>query len=172
MDVATRKFDSVAPLVPQGRLPPSIVEGVPSDRKILWISGTKTKTAQRRVVVPTVLKPLFVRAISGLRPSETVFKLNRYGLRDMTRQICSIANVPLVGPQSMRGLHATLAVGGGAPAETVTKSLGHRSFETTKLAYAKSEALIAASVTEVGNQLGNSQVLLIPGSKDQPEKLA
>ena len=33
MDVATRKFDSVAPLVPQGRLPPSIVEGVPSGRK-------------------------------------------------------------------------------------------------------------------------------------------
>ena len=50
----------------------------------------------------------------------------------------------VVGAQSMRGLHATLAVDAGITSHAVAAALGHESFTTTARSYAKAEAVTAA----------------------------
>jgi hypothetical protein len=50
----------------------------------------------------------------------------------------------VVGAQSMRGLHATLAVKAGITSHAVASALGHTSFSTTARSYAKPEAVAGA----------------------------
>jgi hypothetical protein len=50
----------------------------------------------------------------------------------------------VVGAQSMRGLHATLAVKAGITSHAVASALGHTSFSTTARSYAKPEAVEGA----------------------------
>ena len=50
----------------------------------------------------------------------------------------------VVGAQSMRGLHATLAVKAGITSHAVASALGHTSFSTTARSYANPEAVAGA----------------------------
>jgi len=45
--------------------------------------------------------------------------------------VCERAGVPAVCPQSLRGMHATLALEGGATHTAVAAALGHSSFAIT-----------------------------------------
>ncbi len=61
-------------------------------------------------------------------------------------RLCRLANVPIICPHSLRGLHATLALEGGATADSVAKALGHGSFAMTARHCTESSVLDAAIV--------------------------
>jgi hypothetical protein len=65
------------------------------------------------------------------------------------KRICKKAGVMVVGAQSMRGLHATLAVDKGITSHAVAAALGHKSFTTTARSYAKVEAVEGAKQRRV-----------------------
>ena len=66
--------------------------------------------------------------------SHRTFHAQYYVVR--VKRLCRLAGVPEVVPHSLRGLHATLALEGGATADAVAKALGHSSFAMTAQHYA------------------------------------
>jgi integrase len=79
---------------------------------------------------------------------------------------------------SLRGLHATLAIEEGASGEAVARALGHTSFEITAKHYASPDSVANARLEKVGQSLAPER-LAAPASRiDQllssltPEELA
>ena len=70
------------------------------------------------------------------------------------RALCRLAGVPEVVPHSLRGLHATLALEGGATADAVAKALGHSSFAMTEQHYASPSSVSNARSSRVAQTLG------------------
>ena len=62
-------------------------------------------------------------------------------------------------PHSLRGLHATLALEGGATADAVAKALGHSSFATTAQHYASPSSVANSRSSRVAQALGTDAEL-------------
>jgi hypothetical protein len=73
------------------------------------------------------------------------------------RVLCRLAGVPEVVPHSLRGLHATLALEGGATADAVAKALGHSSFAMTEQHYASPSSVSNARSSRVAQTLGGGE---------------
>ena len=119
--------------------------------RILWIEGTKTAAARRRLTVPDVLRPRLLRLADSRGPLCFLFGELRPGqprprvaLWRLVRRLCAEARVPVVTTHSLRGLHATLAVQAGAVTHAVAAALGHASFKITERHYAQAEAVEGA----------------------------
>ena len=69
------------------------------------------------------------------------------------RRLCRLADVPVICPHSLRGLHATLALEGGATADSVAKALGHGSFAMTARHYATESSVLDAQSSRVSSAL-------------------
>ena len=61
--------------------------------------------------------------------------------------------MPVICPHSLRGLHATLALEGGATADSVAKALGHGSFAMTARHYATESSVLDAQSSRVSSAL-------------------
>jgi len=121
------------------------VRDVDDGGRLLWIPDTKTEAGRRTLEVPEEIVPLLLRQ-AGNRPGmEPLFAHRTRGIaRKWVQRICRRAGVMVVGAQSMRGLHATLAVKAGITSHAVASALGHTSFSTTARSYAKPEAVEGA----------------------------
>lgn len=120
---------------------------VDDEGRLLWVGGTKSRAARRRLLVPDRLAPLLVRAAKGLASTALLFGDHgsepRHWVRMQVARICDLSLCPDVTTHSLRGLHATMAEASGASAEAVAQTLGHASSATTHASYTQPQSLEA-----------------------------
>jgi integrase len=131
------------------------VRDLDEDGAVLHIPGGKTANARRRPHIPEFLRPALRSLIAGRAPDELLFgdhgsenSRSTY-LRRKVIALCQQAGVPVVCPHSLRGLHATLALGQGMSGQAVAAALGHGSFAITARHYADPTAVHDARVQNV-----------------------
>ena len=133
---------------------------IDDDGRVLWVPSGKTKNAKRRLKIPEHLRPLLLKLIANRGATEWLFypqgrkQTSHYYVGHVGR-LCSLAEVPIVCPHSLRGLHATLALEGGATADSVAKALGHGSFAMTAKHYATESSVGDAKTSRVTNALAD-----------------
>lgn len=105
--------------------------------RLLWIRGTKTATARRRLLVPDELVPLLLALAGDRSGDEPLFlseasrrwpagrRWTRHMAYQHVRRLCRAAGVPELGPQGLRRTQATLAEDAGATGLQVAAHLGH-----------------------------------------------
>lgn len=103
--------------------------------RVLWIENDKTAAGERRLEVPTVLRPRLAALAAGRHGEQRLFvNANRDWLRYQVRRLCGAAGVKVVGPHSLRGTYASLARG-VVPVEQVAAALGHSGVSVTRQHY-------------------------------------
>lgn len=145
----------------QGEVAARVARDVDDEGRVLWVPSGKTKNARRRLKVPEVLRPLLLKLIETTPPGALLFyKGDRVPPTNyfwsQVRRLCQLADVPAVCPHSLRGLHATLALEGGATSDAVARALGHGSFAMTARHYASESSVDNAKASKVSTLLGNS----------------
>jgi integrase len=90
-----------------------------------------------------------------LYPSSHKMHHRNYYVVQLAR-LCRLAGVPVVCPHSLRGMHATLALEGGATGDAVAKALGHGSFEMTKTHYASASSVSNSESSRVAAALARA----------------
>src|SRR5205814_4834774 len=100
------------------------------------------------------------RRVAGLRPESLIFgnddsdkPLPTDHLFKRLHKFCKLADVPIVCPHSLRGLHSSLAVEGGATSAIVAAALGHGSDAITLKHYIAPSAVAAARSSRVSAAL-------------------
>lgn len=153
----------------QGEVAARIARDVDDEGRVLWVPSGKTKNARRRLKVPEVLRPLLLRQVEITPPGALLFykgekvpPTNYFW--SQVRRLCHLADVPAVCPHSLRGLHATLALEGGATADAVARALGHGSFSMTARHYASESSVDNAKATKVSSLLGGHEPIEAPKS--------
>lgn len=130
--------------------------------RLLWVRGTKTANAMRRLEVPDILArhlSAFAKTAGQLGPLFGV--TYRTWMRDQAHKACDAAGVPRVCPHGLRGTFATLATSAGAAAHLVAASLGHgNSIAVAEAHYIRPEATRTAATGRVlsvlaGGRAGN-----------------
>jgi integrase len=132
------------------------VRDVDDGGRLLWIERSKTEAGKRRLRLGTELsegeEPGLAHQLSALlaglaadRPGgELLFGEHwRDWPRLQVQRICREAGVPVVSAQSMRGLHASLAMEDGMSIHAVVRSMGHTGPAVTLGHYARPEAVAA-----------------------------
>jgi integrase len=126
----------------------------------LWVEGTKTKNARRLLAVESEpLSRLLSRFCAGRKRDEWLFGPGRSRphftdyLWHRVQKYCALADVPIVCPHSLRGLHSTLAMQRGASSRFVADALGHSSDAITKRHYIDGTAMHNASIKRVATAL-------------------
>jgi integrase len=118
------------------------VRDVDDDGKLLWVPESKTEAGKRTQEVPDFLQPLLLALTKGKEGTVPLFRHRSKGIgRKWVQRICKKAGVMKVNAQSMRGLHATLAMERGNTSHSVAAALGHESFSTTARSYATRESV-------------------------------
>jgi integrase len=93
---------------------------------VLWVRGTKTANAMRRLEVPAILAPLLLDLAEKVGPGGHLFgHTAKSWMREHIHGACDAAGVPRVSPHGLRGTFATLATSAGAAAHAVAEALGH-----------------------------------------------
>ena len=130
-----------------------LVRDVDQGGTVLWIPDSKTEAGKRRLHVPPTVAPLLVALCTGpdgkpRPPRERLFHdRNRHTTYNHVHRLCDEAKVPRVCPQSLRGLHATLATEAGETSRAVAAALGHESPAITRASYIR-----PGTVEGVGNR--------------------
>jgi integrase len=123
------------------------------------VPSGKNKNARRRLKIPEHLRPLVLAVAKDKRPDELIFypahhrQHRRQFYINHVKRLCRLAGVPEVVPHSLRGLHATLALEGGATADAVAKALGHSSFAMTAQHYASPSSVANSRSSRVADAL-------------------
>ena len=122
----------------------------------IFITGTKTASARRRLKLSPVLQQLLAQACRGRGRTERICTASRQALfREVTR-LCERACIPAVGIHALRGTNASLGVESGASLEAVARALGHSSPRITRAHYVSDEAADAARLATFGATLNPS----------------
>ena len=145
----------------QGEVGARIARDVDAQGSLLWITAGKTANAVRRVEVPECLRAPLTALAQRKQPGELLFvegtKVpSRQHFWSKLRQFCTRADVPLVCPHSLRGLHATLSIQAGATGSLVAHALGHGSFQVTARHYATPESVAGSRAARVAEALGTN----------------
>ena len=119
----------------------------------LYVNGTKTAAARRRLKVPAHLATLLGRAAAARQPTDRLCVSTRQSLHKTVVAMCARIGVPRVCVHGLRGTHASLAVSGGASVEAVARVLGHTSTKMTLGHYITEEVATAARVAAVDASL-------------------
>ncbi|MBL9040462.1 MAG: tyrosine-type recombinase/integrase [Myxococcales bacterium] len=143
----------------QGEVAARVARDIDDGGRVLWVPSGKTKNARRRLKIPEHLRPLVLAVAKDKQPDELIFypthldrhRAHYYVVR--VKRICRLAGVPEVVPHSLRGLHATLALEGGATADAVAKALGHSSFAMTAQHYASPSSVANSRSSRVADAL-------------------
>ncbi len=127
--------------------------------KILYVNGTKTDNARRRVRIPKVLAPLLSEHASQCeaRGQERLFPFTRDWVRRAVQRLCGEAGLPRVCAQALRGMHATLATEAGMTGLAVARQLGHGSDAVTHAHYIDPEAAEDARNRRVQDELASQE---------------
>jgi integrase len=140
-----------------------VARDIDDDGRVLWVPFGKTHNARRRLRIPEQLRPLVLRLVATKRADEPLFypathqRVWTHYYNAQVRALCRQAGVPEVVPHSLRGLHATLALEGGATADAVAKALGHSSFAMTEQHYASPSSVSNARSSRVAQTLGGGE---------------
>lgn len=124
---------------------------IDDDGRVLRIDRAKTVAGDRLVEIPEVLRDRII-ALANSPARE------RHWVSRCVRGQCKRAGVTVVGPQALRGTHATLATSVGATSQLVASTLGHASTKVTERHYTKPEAIdsaktkVALSILEGGKR--------------------
>lgn len=144
----------------QGEVAARVARDIDDDGRVLWIPSGKTKNARRRLKIPEQIRPLVLARTVNQEPGALLFypqhhkrRHNSYYVVQLAR-LCLCAGVPVICPHSLRGMHATLALEGGATGDAVAKALGHGSFEMTKTHYASASSVANNESERVAAALG------------------
>ncbi len=142
----------------QGEVAARVARDVDDEGRMLWIPSGKTHNAKRRLKVPQHLQQLLRELARSRRPKQLLFYPESQVFHpsyyvNRVRRLCKEAGVPVVVPHSLRGLHATLALDGGATADAVARALGHGSFAVTKQHYASASSVDNARAEKVAETL-------------------
>jgi len=145
----------------QGEVAARVARDVDDEGRVLWVPSGKTKNARRRLKVPELLRPLLLKLTETTPPGALLFyKGERVPPTNyfwaQVRRLCQLAEVPTVCPHSLRGLHATLALEGGATSDAVARALGHGSFAMTARHYASESSVDNAKASKVSSLLGGA----------------
>jgi len=137
------------------------VQHVDDGGRLLWIPGTKTRPARRRLAVPDELGVYLVALAEGRPGGDPLFlseasrrwpagrRWSRHMAYNHTRRVCKAAGVPELAPQALRRTQATLATDAGVAGLEVARSLGHSvpaAPAVTGRAYVGRESARAAAV--------------------------
>ena len=131
----------------QGEVVDRVARDIDDNGRVLWVPSGKTKNARRRLKIPEHLRRLVQSVAKDKEPDELLFYPSHHRYRgrkyygNHIKRLCRLAGVPEVVPHSLRGLHATLALEGGATADAVAKALGHSSFAITEQHYASPSSI-------------------------------
>ena len=138
------------------------------DASVIVVDGTKTKNAKRRLALDApIVKELLRKRAASMRPEALLFSLNGSTVLSATclhkalTTYCQQADLPIVCPHSLRGLHSSLAVQAGASSSYVARALGHGSDEVTKRHYISESAMDSARSARVSDALVGDQDGLI-----------
>ena len=143
----------------QGEVAARVARDIDDGGRVLWVPSGKTKNARRRLKIPEHLRHLVLAVAKDKQPDELIFypthyqrhRAHYYVVR--VKRLCRLAGVPEVVPHSLRGLHATLALEGGATADAVAKALGHSSFAMTAQHYASPSSIANSRSSRVADAL-------------------
>lgn len=132
-----------------------------ADGTILVVDGTKTKNARRLLLIESpIVRELLARRVLDLRPESLIFAedhrqtpLHTDHLFKKLHKFCKLAEVPEVCPHSLRGLHSSLAVEGGATSGVVAAALGHGNDAVTLKHYIAPGAMDSARSARVSAAL-------------------
>ena len=143
----------------QGEVGARIARDVDDEGSLLWITSGKTANAARRLEVPDCLRAPLLALARRKQPGELLFteghKIpSRQHFWGQLHRFCRLAQVPLVCPHALRGLHASLALEAGATGRLVAQALGHGSFQITARHYATAESITASRAARVSEALG------------------
>lgn len=119
----------------------------------VYVCGTKTAAARRRLELPPYLCALLGRAAAARQPTERLCSATRQTLHTYVVALCARAGVPRVCIHGLRGTHASLAVSGGASVEAVARALGHTSTKMTLGHYVSDDAATGARLAAVDASL-------------------
>lgn len=113
-----------------------LVRDLDDGGRVLWIPHGKTEAAIRQMQVPAVIRPLLLDVATGKAPQDKLWgDVDRHWIGHHVRRLCKKAGVPVIPPHGLRGLHATLALGGGSSPDVVARSLGHVNADITRRHY-------------------------------------
>lgn len=113
----------------------------------LFVAGSKTPAARRRLKLSGLLQELLRQACRGRERTELICSASRQALHREVRRLCKKAHVPLVCTHALRGSHASLAVeSGDASVDAVARALGHSSTRITRKHYVSDEAADGARI--------------------------
>lgn len=109
--------------------------------RMLWIPAAKTRAGRVQLEVPETIGALLVAQAGTRKPTDRLFPgLNRHRLHHHCERLCRLAGVTVVGPHSLRGLHATLARPLVSTPALVSAALGHASTAVTERHYLEAGA--------------------------------
>jgi len=150
----------------QGEVIARVGRDIDDNGRVLWVTSGKTKNAKRRLKIPEQLRPLIQTLVQTRQPDDLLFfpskgnpHPNYYWLQ--VRRLCRLAGVTVVCAHSLRGLHATLALDGGATADAVARALGHGSFSMTARHYASASSVADSKTNRVAETLAGESTTLI-----------
>lgn len=130
---------------------------------VLVVEGTKTKNSKRRLRIESEpLRALLSARCAELTAEALIFPDRRGGvhrtdfLYKTLQRLCTQAEVPIVCPHSLRGLHSSLAVAHGESSRAVAQALGHGSDAVTRKHYITPDALDVARARRVMGALENA----------------
>lgn len=146
----------------QGEVGVRVARDVDAQGSLLWITAGKNANAVRRVQVPECLRAPLTTLAHRKQPGELLFTdgikaPSRQHFWSKLRLLCGRAEVPLVCPHSLRGLHATLAIQAGATSSLVAHALGHGSFQVTARHYATPESVAESRTARISEALGTNE---------------
>lgn len=126
-----------------------VARDLDDDGSLLWIPDAKTRAGRRQLEVPDEVRPLLAAVAKAARedsgPQAPIFgDLNRHHLHHHCGRLCVLAGVTVVCPQSLRGLHATIARERVSTGRLVSEALGHTSQGVTERHYTAPEATARA----------------------------
>jgi integrase len=116
---------------------------------LLWIDGTKNHAAKRAAEVPAHLRSrlqelvgsrggddlLFAFQPQRKRAAKDPHKARKDVVTRRLRQLCKDAGIPVLVPQSLRGMHSSFAREAGQTAHAVAQALGHTNLTTQRRHY-------------------------------------
>ncbi len=123
--------------------------------RVLRLEGVRTKSdsGEEALELPPEVQALVQAAARGLAADERLWPFTRQTLRKQCRKVCKRIGIQVVGPQSLRCTHATLAIAGGSSLETVASSLGQGSTEVTRRHYVEAGTLESLAARTVARKL-------------------
>ena len=132
------------------------------DGTTVFVNGTKTKNAKRKLALFEPVAKLLARHCAGRPATQRVFAANLpqqpkpdWAYKRL-RKACQRLEIPQVCPHSLRGLHSSLALEAGATTHQVASALGHASFATTARHYAKRDSIEKGKAKRVADVLHGS----------------